>query len=84
METPLVSDQICLLHHLANKTDLRREQAYTVREDGEVFASDFLTLLMDFTRKGKQHAEFVTAAALFSVSLRQLLQKLLFHAEKPG
>lgn len=82
METPLVSEQICLVHHLASKTDLQIDQAYTVREDGELFPSDLQSLPMDFTRKCKQRAEFVTAAALLSVSLRQLSQEVLFHAEK--
>lgn len=40
METPLVGEQICLVYHPANKADLQIDQAYTVREDGEVVASD--------------------------------------------
>lgn len=41
MWTPLVSEQICLVHHLANNTDLLIDQPYIVREDGELVASDF-------------------------------------------
>lgn len=68
METPLlVSEQICLVHHLASKTVIPTDQVNTIREDGEIFASDYKSLLMDFTRKRKQHAELVRAAALLSM-----------------
>lgn len=39
--TPLVSEQICLVHHLANKTDLQIDQPYAIREDGGVFTSTY-------------------------------------------
>lgn len=77
-----LSEQICLVHHLASKTALPIDQVNT-REDGDVFATDYKSLLMDFTRKCKQHAEFVRAAALLSECLGQLLEELLFHAEEP-